>query len=201
MTVNTIVITGGIGSGKSTIINKIKQTAQTKVDFFSFDEYTKQQYDCPKVKEFLITMFGTDDRTRISDIVFKCPEMREALNSYFRCFVEDKFLELVNRKSPHNLVIEFPLFFEMMEVTPSMQLVRSKVKVVAVTCDEEIRKARVIARDGFNSEKVDAIIASQKSDQYKISNSDYCVDTAGNTDENVVSLMTTKFKKVFFHDE
>lgn len=35
MKIETVVVTGGIGSGKSSVIEMIKQTSEVKVDFFN----------------------------------------------------------------------------------------------------------------------------------------------------------------------
>ncbi len=204
----TIVVTGNIGSGKSTVINTIKAASEVKAEFFNFDDYTRELYERDDVKAFLIAMFGTADRKEISDKVFASGRqlgktevanaLRDCLNDFFFKLVEEKFLELVNRKSNRTLVIEFPMFFEMQKRSIPFQLYRAKVKVITVACDDRIRVGRVMSRDGVSEEKVAAIVASQMPQEEKIENADYVIDTSlENCEARVRELMETKLKKAF----
>jgi len=210
MKIETIVITGGIGSGKSSVIESIKRSSEVKVGFFNFDDYTRELYEREDVKQFLKTMFGTSDKKEISDIVFNQSRqlgktettkiLLDELNQFFFKLVEDKFIELVNRKPVNTMVIEMPMFFEMKKLSTKMQLVRTKVKVIVVAADDEVRVQRVKNRDGFTEEKVRDIMSTQVPQQYKIENADYVIDnTHGHCDVHVTDLMKHKFRKVFFH--
>lgn len=206
----TIVVTGSIGSGKSRVLEAIKNFSQVKVDFFSFDEFTRELYLREDVRDFLTVMFGTTDRSKISDIVFAAGRqmgktetvsiLREQLNDFFFKIVEERFIELVNRKQNSTLVIEMPLFFEMKERSSAIQMVRSKVKVIAVVCDEAVRMQRVKLRDGFSEDKIKSIVSSQIPQEVKVEKADYVIDTTdGHCDVHVQDLMKVKFKKVFQH--
>ena len=205
-----IVVTGSIGSGKSRVLEAIKNFSQVKVDFFSFDEFTRELYLREDVRDFLTVMFGTTDRSKISDMVFAAGRqmgktetvniLREQLNDFFFKLVEEKFIELVNRKQNSTLVIEMPLFFEMKERSSAIQMVRSKVKVIAVVCDEAVRMQRVKLRDGFSEDKIKSIVGSQLPQEVKVEKADYVIDTTdGHCDVYVQDLMKVKFKKVFQH--
>ena len=205
-----IVVTGSIGSGKSRVLETIKNLSQVKVDFFSFDEFTRELYLREDVRDFLTVMFGTTDRSKISDMVFAAGRqmgktetvsiLREQLNDFFFKLVEEKFIELVNRKQNSTLVIEMPLFFEMKERSSAIQMVRSKVKVIAVVCDEAVRMQRVKLRDGFSEDKIKSIVSSQIPQEVKVEKADYVIDTTdGHCDVHVQDLMKVKFKKAFQH--
>ena len=98
------------------------------------------------------------------------------------------------------MVIEMPLFFEMKERSIPIKMARSKVKVIAVVCDNEVRIERVKNRDGFTEEKIRNIIDSQVQQSFKIENADYVIDTTnGHCEIHVEDLMKQKFKKAFFH--
>ena len=205
-----IVVTGSIGSGKSRVLETIKNFSQVKVDFFSFDEFTRELYLREDVRDFLTVMFGTTDRSKISDMVFAAGRqmgktetvniLREQLNDFFFKLVEEKFIELVNRKQNSTLVIEMPLFFEMKERSTAIQMVRSKVKVIAVVCDEAVRMQRVKLRDGFSEDKIKSIVSSQLPQEIKVEKADYVIDTTdGHCEVHVQNLMKVKFKKVFQH--
>ena len=200
MKIETIVVTGNIGSGKSSIISTIKSFVENKVEFFSFDEFTKELYENDEVKRFLMLMFGTTQKSAISDMAFASSVMKEMLDKFFFKFVEQKFLDLVNREDRTSLVIEFPLFFEMERLSIPIQLVRSKVKVIVVACDDEVRVARVKNRDNFDEVKIQSIMASQMAQADKIEKADYVVDTTnGQCDDYVRDLLKHKFKGVFYN--
>lgn len=210
MKIETIVVTGNIGSGKSTVINTIKAESKVKVEFFNFDDYTRELYERDDVKAFLKAMFGTTDRKEISDKVFAAGRqlgktevanaLLESLNEFFFKLVEEKFLELVNRKQHHTTVIEFPMFFEMKQRSLPIQMARSKVKVITVACDDDLRMSRVKSRDGFNEGKIAAIVASQLPQSVKVENADYVIDTShGHCETCIRDLMKVKFKRVFDH--
>lgn len=199
MKTEPIVVTGSIGSGKSFVLDVIRKEAKVPVSFFSFDEFTKELYQREDVQNFLMVMFGTTDRAKISDMVFKSPAMRDSLNDFFFSHVEEKFLQLVNERTSHGLVIEFPLYFEVKNRSDAVKLARNKVKVLAVVCDDAVRKSRIKFRDGISDEKINAILESQVPQEYKIENADYVIDnTNGNCINHVRDLMKTKFKKVFY---
>lgn len=209
MKIETVVVTGGIGSGKSSVIEMIQQTSEVKVDFFNFDDYTNELYTKDEVKDFLVRMFGTSDKAEISNIVFDKEKQEtskillDELNEFFFKMVESKFIELVNRKHGHTLVIEMPMYFEMKKLSTNMQMTRSKVKVIVVACDDDVRIARVKQRDDFTEEKIRDIMSVQMPQSIKIENADYVIDTTDgkNTEVQVLNLLTDKFKKVFFHGE
>lgn len=194
-----IVISGGIGSGKTSFINAIKELSEVKIDFFSFDEFTKELFKKNEVQEFLMIMFGTTEQSKISDMVFKHEALLQSLNEFLFNFVEEKFLELVNMKHHHPLVIEFPMFFEVKEISDAIKFVRDKFKVVLITADESVRMNRVKNRNNFSEEKIKNIFKAQMQQDQKIVLADYVVDTSNQTSmEAAEKLMKNKFKKVFF---
>ena len=213
MKIETVVVTGGIGSGKSSVIEMIKQTSEVKVDFFNFDDYTNELYTKDEVKDFLVTMFGTSDKAEISNIVFDKDKqdtskiLLDELNEFFFKMVESKFIELVNRKHGHTLVIEMPMYFEMKKLSTNMQMTRSKVKVIVVACDDDVRIARVKQRDDFTEEKIRDIMSVQMPQSIKIENADYVIDTTDGKNIEVrvlkvlnLLLLMDKFNlRKFFH--
>lgn len=200
MKFETIVVTGGIGSGKSFIAKAIQQKAETKVEYFNFDDFTKELYLRQDIQDFLMFMFGTCNRSKISDLVFGNEVMRYEINKFFFSHVEAKFMELVNRKAHSTLVIEFPMCFEMMQISNSIQLIRSKFKTISVTCDDATRYRRVQNRDGFSIDKIQSIVVSQMPQQQKNEYADYVIDTSndGGLDQ-LDQLMRNQLKKAFYH--
>ena len=135
-----IIITGNIGSGKSTLIKGICEEFPN-IRNFSFDNYTKELYQQPEIVDFLIEHFGTADKSAVSDLIFGASgdEMREKLNSHFYRLVEAKFIDLVTSHQDTPLLIEMPLYFEMLSKSQFMQMLRNYVYVVTVIADDSVR--------------------------------------------------------------
>ena len=62
MKIETIVVTGSIGSGKSKVLKTIRDKSEIKVGFFSFDEFTRDLYQRDDVKKFLMMMMPVPKR-------------------------------------------------------------------------------------------------------------------------------------------
>lgn len=173
-----IGITGGIGSGKTTVANILRKNG-----FFVYDsdvEAKKLQNENPVVREKLIEVFGPDiyvskelDRKRLASIVFMHPELLQKLNSIVHPAVLENFL---NWKKLHSnekyLFLESALLFE-----SKFNLLTDKI--ILITASENIRIQRVMKRDGVSEEQVKQRIKNQllDSDKYKL------VDVVINTDE------------------
>ena len=172
-----IIITGNIGSGKSTLIKGICGEFPN-IRTFSFDDFTKELYQQPEIVDFLIEHFGTADKSTVSDLIFGTSgdEMREKLNSHFYKLVEEKFVDLVTVPQDAPLLIEMPLYFEMLAKSQSMQMLRNCVYVVTVIADDSVRIERVKNRDGFTLEKIQVIMNKQMDQQEKVAGSDFCLD-------------------------
>lgn len=155
-----IVVTGGIGSGKSTIIKMLKSRLGDYVNYESYDSIIHELYAHDATfRNLLVTEFGTCDRKEISDLVFANRDELAKLNEITGHYVANR---LCFATQP--CLAEIPLYFEITdaadhEVTPPADI------VITVECPMEIRKQRVIARDKMSEEKFDSIIAVQASDQ------------------------------------
>lgn len=202
-----VVVTGGIGSGKSTVLAAMEKLANEDVEFFSFDEFTRELYKLPTVRQYFINMFNTVDRKTISNIVFSSPSVKQVNDDYFMRHFEKKFVEIANQALSANtsLIIECPVFYEMLNRSDAMQQLRSKISVVVVTCDQATRVKRVTNRDNVTPEKVQQIMNSQKAtytvsinDQPRkyiaLADADVIVDTSAN---NTVDVATAAFQTYF----
>lgn len=143
-----IIVTGGIGCGKSTAMQRFKKESPS-ADFFNFDDYTTELYQTRQVQQFFINHFQTVDRKLISQLVFANPVLRKLVNDYFFPLVEQKLLDLINQyhRSPKTVYIECPMFSEMFYRSTRIIEQRPKLHVVVVTCDVQDQATRVMNRD------------------------------------------------------
>lgn len=152
-----VAVTGGIGSGKSTVIGMIRKMGYP---VFSADEISRTIYADPRLQEKIerhfpecISEMGID-RAKLSGIVFSDKDRLEMLNSITHpAIMENLFLEM--EKSTSVLVFaEVPLLFE-------EGYERRFDQVIVVLRDRESRIASVQVRDGLSKEEVVARIKNQ----------------------------------------
>ena len=152
-----VAVTGGIGSGKSTVIGMIRKMGYP---VFSADEISRTIYADPGIQEKIERHFPECisetgiDRAKLSGIVFSNKDRLEMLNSITHpAIMENLFLEM--EKSTSVLVFaEVPLLFE-------EGYERRFDQVIVVLRDRESRIASVQVRDGLSKEEVVARIKNQ----------------------------------------
>lgn len=154
-------ITGGIGAGKS-VISRILRTLGYEV--FDCDIEARRLMDAdPEIKRRLkeeispetVTDNGTIDRRRLSEIVFADKSMLEKLNAIVHASVRDEIDRWRSHPERTNrLFVETAILYE-------SGLDRMVDDVWCVTAPEDIRIARVIARNNCSEDDVRARIESQ----------------------------------------
>lgn len=176
-----IGLTGGIGSGKSTISAFFSTLG---VPVYSADEEARKIMDQPEIirdvqnlfDENIIDQNGKLDRKKIASIVFNNSAKLEALNQIIHPAVKQDFLLWLKKHEDQNYVLkEVAIIFE----TKSE---KDFDKIILVTAPEEERIRRVMLRDKVSSDKVLERMRNQLSDSEKAKKSDYIID---NTDLNI----------------
>ena len=178
-------ITGGIGSGKSTVCKVFKVLG---IPVFEADQVARKLMNSDAgVRIQLINLFGpsvyladqTVDRKFLSAIVFN-PEysgsLLSELNSIVHPAVRNAFdVWFKNQQSPyiiHEAAILFESgFYKMMD------------KIIVVATDEEERIQRVMKRDGTSEEQVRQRIRNQWTDAQRIKMADFVI---GNNDNELI---------------
>lgn len=169
-----IGLTGGIGSGKSTVASYI---ASKGIPVYIADEEAKKLMDSKKIStkiqaifsENILTIDGTLDRKKIAAIVFNSPEKLSKLNAIVHPEVKKHFRNWLNlhKKAPF-IIKEVAILFE-----TGGNL--SCDKVILVTAPEEIRIQRAMKRDNVDRDSVLKRIQNQLPEEEKISKSDFVV--------------------------
>ena len=176
-----LVITGGIGSGKTTISKTLKLSLP---DFklINYDTIVRELYDepTPSFISFTRTLFGTTDRKAISDIVFaptQSEEMQRKINKfqkYVTGLVRQALTVLLDK---HPLVIlEYPMFFE--DSGNAISGIHTKRQfIISLTCDKDVRRSRVMERDNRSAGVFDIITGKQLDDTVRNALADMVIDT------------------------
>lgn len=172
-------ITGGIGSGKSTVC-KIFEVLGVPV--YYADERAKEilQTDAEIIKR-VKDLFGEDvydsnnvlDKKRVAFVVFHEPEFLAQYNKIIHPAVLLDSEKWMQRHLQYPYVIkEAALLFES---GGNKQL----DKVICVTAPEDLRIQRVMQRDNTTEEQVRSRMANQMSEEEKLEKSDFILYNDG----------------------
>ena len=185
-----IVVTGGIGSGKSTVTNMLHEKFP---DFcvLSIDKLVAKMYDDPLIGDQLIERIGTKDKKAVSDIVFRNEKLRVAVETLFA----NQITAAINQAlaSNENIIVEFPLLFE-----KGRYFIPGFDVIIAVTAKENTRIARVRSRDNFSLEKIENIIAAQVTDETRVAESTLTIDNSRDFSDLIVEVAKTADKIKLF---
>ncbi len=182
-----IGITGGIGTGKSTVLNILKN------DFNAYViEADKVAKDVTKKGQSAYTLileaFGNDilsgdgeiDRKKLGDLVFNDPSKLDTLNEIthgkVREHIENTIDEVRTTKSHDLIVIEAAL------------LIECGYKTICdvmwyVTADKEIRLSRLERSRGISKDRALAVMANQSDENFYKNNSDVIINNNGDLNE------------------
>jgi len=176
-----IGLTGGIGSGKSTVASLLREHGAVVIDG---DRVARdlQQPGSPALAEIgqrfpgVIGVDGSLDRARLAAIVFTDPDQLAALNRIMlpkiRAEVERRIDE--QRDSQNVVVLDFPLLAE----NPRTDL----DGVVVVDVPEELAVRRLVSARGMSEADARARIARQATREDRRKIADRVIDNSGNED-------------------
>ncbi|KIE48764.1 MAG: hypothetical protein MB53_06650 [marine actinobacterium MedAcidi-G2A] len=185
-------ITGGIGSGKTTVAKLLVLKGATLIDA---DQIVRDlQKPGQSVYKSIVERFGSDvvtdnqelDRQKIADIVFSNPEQLEALNAIVHPAVGEEMGALRRKFAATNAIvlIDIPLL-----VTPEGELARKEYKAlqgkIVVDCEIETAISRLVAFRGFNEQDATARISKQSTRKQRLEFADYVIDNNGE-EENLI---------------
>jgi len=181
----TIAVTGGIGSGKTQVTNYLISKGFTVVDA---DKMSREMTSAggkaiPYIREHFGPGFiledGSLNRAAMRDLVFKDPSKKKILEEGTTKVVLEDIEAIKKERAASNdkaLFFDIPLLFE----TGSED---DYDAVWVVTADYEIRKNRVMARDGIDSSIIDLIMDSQEGEEKKVMLADQVIYNNGSLDE------------------
>ncbi|MCF6296671.1 MAG: dephospho-CoA kinase [Flavobacteriaceae bacterium] len=168
-----IGLTGGIGSGKTTIAKMFEQFGVPI--YFSDDEAKKIMTTSTVVKNKLIKEFGEKsfingqlNREYLANIIFKDKEKLLKINAIVHPEVKKHFKKWVKKQNVHYVIQEHPLLFE-------NKMQDNFDRIITVTAPKELRIKRIISRDKSTQKNALARIENQLEDDYKVENSNYVI--------------------------
>jgi len=175
--VKIIGITGGIGSGKSTVCAIFSALG---FPVFEADKEAKWVYDEPEIRKEVIELFGKEifenaelNKNKLAQIVFNNPEKLAKLNAIIHPAVRARFSKWCRERRNHPIVFrEAAILFE----SGTYADCHSTVLVIA---PEEMRIANVMKRDGLTKQEVLDRMNNQWSDEKKRSLATFVIENDG----------------------
>ena len=174
-----IGLTGGIGSGKSAVAQRLAERGAAVVDADLVSHQLTAAGGAaiaPIRQQFGADMIRPDgalDRGRMRALVFADPARRAQLQSILHPLIGQRMQEQAQTQPGPYLLLVVPLLVE--------QLPRWRAeldRIAVVDCPPQLQLQRVIARSGLAPEQVLAIMASQASREQRLAAADDMIDNS-----------------------
>jgi dephospho-CoA kinase len=188
-----IGITGGVGAGKSTVLNLLKENFNCKI--LLADEVAAELltpgHDCfDKVvalnwPEDILDCQGIIDRLKMAKFMFSDDGLREQVNGIVHPAVEREVLNQVEQeRERHN--IEYFFFEAALLIECGYGKLVDEMWYVFATV--EMREKRLMESRGYSKERIANMIACQRSDESFREHCDFVIDNSGSQQETLEQL-------------
>ncbi|MGL6369767.1 dephospho-CoA kinase [Aeromonas hydrophila] len=181
-----VAITGGIGSGKTTVAN---QFAELGIEVVDADVIAREVVEpgTPALAAIaahfgpeVITPAGQLDRRRLRERVFTDPQAKSWLNALLHPLIRTEMQrQCAAARSPYCLLV-VPLLVE-------NRLTALANRVLVIDVDEATQIERTCRRDGVSHEQAQAILAAQASRAERLAAADDVLDNQNGTPEAIKS--------------
>jgi dephospho-CoA kinase len=178
-----IGLTGGIGSGKSTVSQMLAARGAAVVDADAIARHLTAPHGAAMAAiahtfgSAFITAEGALHREHMRTHVFSHPQAKLALEAIIHPLVvqeTQRQAQLATDSGHHTLIFDVPLLVE------SGARWRAQVdRVLVIDCSEETQIQRVMARNRLSREDVQKIISAQASREHKLTAADWVIFNDG----------------------
>jgi len=178
----TVGLTGGIGSGKSTVADLFAEQGVPVID----TDVIARELTAPD-SEVLITIQdafgdavmredGSLDRAQLRRRVFADPAARRTLEAILHPRIQQAVVQaLAELHAPYALIV-IPLLVETGAYAGILD------RVLVVDCPEDMQIARVMARNDLTRAEVEAILAAQGGRAVRLAAADDVIDNTGSSE-------------------
>ncbi|AHK78270.1 dephospho-CoA kinase [Ectothiorhodospira haloalkaliphila] len=177
----TVGLTGGIGSGKSTVGRLFQKRGAALID----SDVVARQVVEPGSEglerlreafgETILDAQGHLDRSAMREVIFQNSQARHRLESLLHPMI---WAEIDRQKSETNApycMLVIPLLVE----SGSQERVD---RVLVVDCPEDMQRSRASARDGVSPQQIQAILDAQATRAQRLAAADDVIDNSGATE-------------------
>lgn len=169
-----IGLTGGIGSGKSTVGHMLVRLGAKLIDTDAISRSLTGPGGraLPHISErfgpHMIDADGAMDRAQMRTLVFQDPSARLALEAILHPLIHDETEAQALQAAPDQ-----PVVFDVPLLVEAGLRWRNRVhRIVVVDCPVDVQIQRVMARSGWTREMVERVIAQQASREARLAMAD-----------------------------
>ena len=166
-----IGVTGGVGAGKSTVLDYLKETYHAHLILADLVGHEVMEPGLPAY-DAIIETFGRE-------IVFHKEEMRQKLNAIVHPAVKQEILRRIEQAKLENVsytVVEAALFLE-----ENYDAFCNETWYIYTS--EDNRRLRLKDSRGYSDEKIDRMFAAQKSHEEFLERCQFVIDNNGSAQE------------------
>ena len=181
-------LTGGIGSGKTTVA---KLFMELGVPVYIADEEAKKLMNRSKIiKRKLIQLFGDNAYTSdelnkpfIAGIIFNDKVFLEKMNAIIHPRVAKHFSKWVLKQNSQYVIKEVAILFE-------NDSYKTCDYVITITAPKKLKIERLLNRDNATKANIEAIMKNQWTDEEKVKRSHFVIDNIKleNTEKQVLNI-------------
>jgi len=173
-----VALTGGIGSGKSTVANAFSRLGVTVIDA---DMIARQVVEpgTPALSAIaahfgntLLHPDGSLNRARLRELIFADPTEKAWLNGLLHPLIQQETQHQIRQATTPYVLWVVPLLIE-----NGLQARADRVLVIDV--DRETQLARTTARDGVSRQQAENILAAQVTREQRLACADDVIDNSG----------------------
>ena len=180
-----IGLTGGIGSGKTTVsdlfnqLNKSSTQVVTILDTDVIARHIVEKGEPAYTK--IVTLFGNNilnedasiNRSQLRNIIFKYPDLKKQLEEITHPAIQAEVETALSQISSKYCLIVIPLLFETKSNYPLD-------RILVIDCDKDTQIKRAAKRDQVTEAEIGLILETQVSRQYRLDRADDVIFNDGN---------------------
>ncbi|MEM9102953.1 MAG: dephospho-CoA kinase [Pseudomonadota bacterium] len=178
-------LTGGIGSGKTSVSNRFADWGITIVDadLVARDVVAPGQPALTAIVahfgDQVLNDSGELDRKALRHLIFKDPDERQWLNQLLHPLIQKQFQQQLRMAQSDYVIGVVPLLYESLQSSPHAYTFD---RIIVVDCDESLQIARTIERDNIDDKLAKQMLNQQASRQQRLSLADDII--VNNANEN-----------------
>lgn len=199
-----IGLTGGIGSGKSTVAQLFREENIPVVDA----DQISREVTSPGKSAYvdIVRRFGEEflfpdgriDRKKLGAVVFAHPEKRSELEAITHPHIRERIREAIKvlASEGHEIaIVEAALIHE----KGRQGMVQA---VIGLRCEKRLQVERLMSRDGITREEALRMVSAQMDPEEKVRASDYVIDNSGDLAETrtQVRALAAKLRRLSGRD-
>jgi dephospho-CoA kinase len=177
-----IGLTGGVGSGKSTVADLFLEYGVPVIDA---DQIARELVEPGKpALQTIVHTFGKEilaadgslNRRRLRDLIFSSIEQRKQLEAILHPMIMDTMMDRLDALHAPYAILVIPLLVD----TGNWEIID---RILVVDTEEDLQIDRVTQRDNVSLEQAEAIIDNQVSRQERLSAADDIIENTGSVDD------------------